>query len=88
LNSDKSVWFGALYCDLIVFSLLIHSTALLSKVNKDPVYQTNLHFLKRSNSFEKDFEIQFTPSCISTKTVSYKEVICENAFQKCFSKVN
>jgi len=61
LNSDKSVWLAALYCDLIVFSLLIHSTALLSKVNKDPVYQTNLHFVKRSNSFEKDFEFQFTP---------------------------
>jgi len=50
-----------LYCNLIVFSLLIHSAALLSKVNKDPVYQTDLDFLKRSNSFEKDFEIQFTP---------------------------
>jgi len=38
LNSDKSVWFIALYYDLIEFCLLFHSTALLSKVNKDPVY--------------------------------------------------
>jgi len=61
LNSDKTVSFVALFCDWIVFCLLIHSTALLSKVNKDPVYQINLNFLKRLNSFEKDFEIQFTP---------------------------
>jgi len=61
LNSDKTVWFAALFCDWIVFCLLIHSTDLLNKVNKDPVYQTDLNFLKRLNSFEKDFEIQFTP---------------------------
>jgi len=71
LNSDKSVWFVALCWDLIVFYLLIHFTALISKVNKDPVYQTDLHFLKSQNSFEKDFEIQFTPSFISAKTFSY-----------------
>jgi len=47
LNSDKSIWFVALCCDLIEFYLLIHSTAPISKVNKDPVYQTDLHFLKR-----------------------------------------
>jgi len=61
LNSDKTVWFAALYCDWIIFCLLIHSAALLSKVNKDPVYQTDLHFLKGKIVFEKDFEIQFTP---------------------------
>jgi len=71
LNSDKSVWFVVLSCDLIEFCLLIHSTALLNKVNKDPVYQTDLHFLKSSNSFQKDFKIQFTSSCISAKTFSY-----------------
>jgi len=43
---------------------MIHSIALFSKVNKDPVYQTDLHFLKSSNSFEKDFEIQFTPPLV------------------------
>ena len=64
MNSDKTVWFAALYCDWIVFCLLIHSNALLNKVNKDPVYQTDLNFLKRLNSFEKDFEIQFTPSLV------------------------
>jgi len=60
-----------LCCELIEFCLLIHSIALFNEVNKDPVYQTDLHFLKILNSFEKDFEIQFTPSCISAKTVSY-----------------
>jgi len=57
LNFDKSVWFTALYCDLIEFCLMIHSTVLFRKVNKDPVYQTDLRFLKSSNSFEKDFKI-------------------------------
>jgi len=47
LNSDKSIWFAALCFDLIEFCLLIHSTALISKVDKDPVYQTDLHFLKK-----------------------------------------
>jgi len=61
LNSDKYVWFVVLCCDSIEFCLLIHSTTLFNKVNKDPVYQTDLHFLKRLNSFEKDFGIQFTP---------------------------
>jgi len=64
LNSDKSIWVAVLCCDLIEFYLLIHSTALFIKVNKDPVYQTDLHFLKSSNSFEKDFEIQFTPPLV------------------------
>jgi len=67
LNSDNSVWFAVLCCDLIEFGLLIHSTALFSKVNKDLVYQTDLHFLKRLNSFEKDFEIQFTPLVFQPK---------------------
>jgi len=70
LNSDKTVWFAALFCDWIIFCLLIHSTALLSKVNKDPVYQTDLHFLKGKIVFEKNFDIQFTPSCISANKVS------------------
>jgi len=57
LNSDKSVWFVVLCCDLIEFCLLIHPTAMFSKVNKDRVYQTDLHSFKRLNSFRKDFEI-------------------------------
>ena len=60
-NSNKIVWLAALSCDWIIFCLLVHSTALLSKVNKDPAHKTNLNFLKGQLIFEKDFEIQFTP---------------------------
>ena len=41
-----------MYCDWIIFYLLVHSTALLSKVNKDPAYKTNLNFLKGQLIFE------------------------------------
>jgi len=62
-------------CDLIELCLLIHSTILFSKVNKDPVYQTDVHFLKRLNSFKKDFEIQFTPLMYFSQNSFLQEVL-------------
>ena len=38
--------------------------------NKDPVCETELHFTEKYQIVSKSFEIQFTPSCISAKTVS------------------
>jgi len=38
--------------------------------NKDPVCETELHFTEKYQIISKSFEIQFTPSCISAKTVS------------------